>query len=100
MSSADPAPLFRAALQQQHWQHTFMFKHHIKVNFASNDPFNKLLHAGLISYASGASFIKCAYAQIWSWSVHTLKSKPVLILVKTVFDMEKCDIKCDINDIN
>ncbi len=23
-----------------HCQHTFMFKHHVKVNFASDDPFN------------------------------------------------------------
>ncbi len=44
----------------------------------------------MLGITLGASFIKRAYAQIWSLSVRTLKSTPKFIFIKTVFDVEKC----------
>ncbi len=42
-----------------HFQHTFMFKQHVKMNFASDDPFNSL-----IQYSAIFMCVFCQYNYI------------------------------------
>ncbi len=45
-----------------HWQDTFQFKQHVKVNFASDDPFNIYMY--ILCNISG---VKCSPLQSWSF---------------------------------